>query len=145
MKLTIYGINYTGAHFRGFADEHDERDVKMVLVGNESDIVNFILNNFSYGPTDSITRLKQLVTQMKRAGADKSSSLPIFDGCGAILAIQDESNKYLVNIYTEICGTDFDTVSFIDLGTIELPVTSDNLVNDMLYKIPMPPRTEYRS
>ena len=131
MKVTIYGSNYTGHHFRLLECAYDSRDVKATLVGDESAIVDFILDNFSYGPDSAIQTINVLAEQMKKGSSD---TLMMFDGCGAILAIYDENDKKIVNVYNKMVGVGikFKTVKFIDLGTIQLPTTTDDLINKMV-------------
>lgn len=81
-KLVVHGVNYEGAHFRGIESNTDDILVKLTVEGEEQQVVDYLLHNFSYGPDESITTVQQLVDGLK------GNNVPIFDGCGGLLKIE---------------------------------------------------------
>jgi hypothetical protein len=124
MKVTLYGVSYTGAHFRGITDQCDSRDVKITVEGRETDITRYICDNFSYGLDDDAgVTMKEMVRAMKAAAKDDRSvsfSIQIFDGCGGILRIDDEKGKVLVDITKEFADPNNTDVEMLDLGSVLL-------------------------
>lgn len=122
MKVTVFGVNYTGAHFRDMIDPTDGRDVKMVLEGKESKIATFLLENFSYGQTQpEITSIAEV------AWGIKSGNVMLFDGCGGITKVLLEDGKTVVNTYKDFPSADddgnllkFSKVKWYDLGTVNV-------------------------
>ena len=109
MEVKIKAYTYTGAGFRGIADDLDNLPVKMTLVGNEHNITRFIRDSFSYG--GSGMRIDELVKEYKKGNE------PIWDGCGAVLVIKVDGKKvmdlrkdFLVN----------EKPKWVDLGTIKV-------------------------
>lgn len=80
-KIVVHGVNYEGAHFRGIASDTDDKQVLLTVEGEEQQVVNYLLSNFSYGPDESVATVADLVVGLA------NNNIPIFDGCGGILKI----------------------------------------------------------
>lgn len=114
MQVTVYGENYTGSHFRGFEDGDDGHIVKMVLKGKERKIVDFILENFSYGSEDDVGTIDEL-----RAGY-KRGDIPQFDGCGGVLKLENEAGEEVYFAKDFVTKKEFKKAVIIDLGEIKV-------------------------
>lgn len=150
MQVVVYGNSYTGAHFRGIPDPIDSRDVKMVLVGEESNIVRYLLQNFFYDD-NAVTTMAALTAGIKNylATADTYDetvpSVGSFDDCGGIIVIEGDAS---LDLQSEEGGFTFlkelpdgtweeephTAHTFVDLGHIEVNAFSDpsNHVNHLL-------------
>jgi hypothetical protein len=49
MKVQVRGVNYTGHHFRNMDCAYDGKTVDITLIGNDEQIVKFVLDNFDWG------------------------------------------------------------------------------------------------
>lgn len=114
MQVTVYAETYTGAHFRGFEDAADGRTVKAVLVGEERKIVDFILENFSYGEDDELGTLKALIRGYKKGDVSQ------FDGCGGVLMIEGEDGKRMFFANDFITAGEFKKSKWTDVGTVQV-------------------------
>ena len=108
MEVKIKAYTYTGAGFRGIADDLDNLPVKMTLVGNEHNITRFIRDSFSYG--GSGMRIDELVKEYKKGNE------PIWDGCGAVLVIKADGKK-LMDLRKEFLA---EKPKWVDLGTVDV-------------------------
>jgi hypothetical protein len=111
--VVVYGENYTGSHFRGIADPHDGKSVKIVVTGTEQKIAEFILQNFNYGDDGETYTLEKLIQEYKKG------EIVQFDGCGGVLAIGDMNGKNLFFARDFITKKEFSAVQWLDLGTVD--------------------------
>ncbi len=89
MQITIIGWNYEGAAFRGIESSTDEQTVDLTLIGDEQDIVNFVLEQFSYGSDEAITSVADL------AAGYENEDIPNGDGCGGVIRLMDNDRETL--------------------------------------------------
>ena len=124
MKLTIRGWNYEGAHFRGIESNTDERPLRITLNGDEADIVNYILDEFSYGPDeDTQLSLDELIEGFENGVIMNG------DGCGCVLEIIDECGAVIYKETIDECGTviykDPQANDELELGQIDVTGVSE--------------------
>ena len=82
-KITIFGWNYEGAHFRGIASATDNTSLIITLQAKDEGVIcDWILEQFAYGPRDDIQTFKDLVE-----GYDLGD-IPNSDGCGGVCKIK---------------------------------------------------------
>ena len=124
MKATICGWNYEGANFRGYFSETDERLLMISIEGNEQDVIDFILNEFSYGnyvdEDDYISSFKDLIKGYAEG------MIPNGDGCGGVISIIDDNGE----IWTFIDNVDLMAEDPIQLGEVNVP--SSKTLNELV-------------
>jgi hypothetical protein len=128
-SVTVYGLNYTGAHFRGLADDLDQREVKAVVRGSQQGIVTWILENFSYGQDEP-----PIETIAEMVKGYKEFSISNGDGCGILMLLLDASNKILFD-ERSVYNVPFDPNRYIDLGVIDADNIDTSDVNHMLAQL----------
>ena len=122
VDLKITGWNYTGHHFRGLPSPYDEVLLNVRLRGEETDVVEWILENFSYGPQSEVRYLEELVSGYRKY------TIPNADGCGGVIRILDNSTGDAVFEQEEM--PDYDQP--LDLGTYEVAEDRRDWEEDLL-------------
>jgi hypothetical protein len=145
VKVIVHGVNYEGAHFRGFESDTDESLVQVELHGEEQKVVDFILDNLSYGndgwgdedETDPDCDGKiHTITEM--CSSLRTGETPIFDGCGAVLKIQIVGSKRaLLNIINEYLQADEYADGWMNLGMVDVDKTNTNhnTINNLVHGV----------
>jgi hypothetical protein len=134
MRLIVYGGTYTGARSRGLADPADNRWVMMLLEGTERNIVDYLLENFSYGAQENITT----VSDLARGISDRSVTM--FEGCGGLLRLMQENGKIIFHDEDVASST---PLEWVDLATINVDKLDQddfyNHVDNLLRNMPEAP------
>lgn len=125
MEVVVWGTNYTGAHFRGLDDKFDDRTVMIRLVGEQSDIVKLIRDNFSYGGT-GVHGLAALCDDL-RTGREMQ-----WEGCGGVARIWADGNVVFEDpdaAAMELTAS----APWVDLGTVVVTGRyQENVVNKLV-------------
>lgn len=132
MELLVRCSNYEGAHFRGIKSDTDETLCILPIKGEETKICTFLLNNCSYGQNSDkpINTINDLCVLLKH------DSIPVFDGCGAILVIEQDG-KALVDIRDEYDFTEpsslTDSVEWLTLPMVDVDLLSEKELDSINY------------